>query len=48
MGCPCRANRQKEAQTSVNQDPMAAQRAYDANHAQQTQTNEQITASARN
>ena len=28
MGCPCR-NRQKTANTSVNQDPGAAQRMYE-------------------
>ena len=46
MGCPCR-NRTKEAVTSANLpqgDPLASQRAYDANHKSQEQA--PVTASA--
>jgi hypothetical protein len=45
MGCPCR-NKVKEAVTSANLpqgDPMASQRAYDANHKPEQ---EAVTASA--
>jgi hypothetical protein len=50
MGCPCR-NKVKEAVTSANLpqgDPLASQRAYDANHQAQTQETPQeaVTASA--
>jgi len=48
MGCPCR-NKVKEAVTSANLpqgDPMASQRAYDANHKAQETPQEAVTASA--
>jgi hypothetical protein len=49
MGCPCR-NKVKEAVTSANLpqgDPLASQRAYDANHTQEVQqAQEPVTASA--
>lgn len=51
MGCPCR-NKVKEAVTSnqLQGDPLASQRAYDANHAneaaQAQQAQEPVTASA--
>lgn len=48
MGCPCR-NKQRTQETSVNKqqsDPMASQRAYDANHTQSGQSNDQLTASS--